>query len=340
MGRHVPPYKGSVADENALTYLDACHKKRPLYRFRKELSDFIVSSICTHPITCESYGSTAASSDIDVTITAKINHVRESLITYIKICKFLRELFHDDPLFTHPATNELMLRSVFHFFDINYYLSNFAIKTDDDAPDDMLSSYIISRAYSGRAKKDIHNQYYYAFVDVMHKILQKEGHTAEEENKDEFYINRYNKFAIMIEHLKAGKTDPDHVVELLSNISTFEDECYHTQGAFFHVVMMMQRKIQFRDIEENKEVFVKMLYASALENLAFAYTHFDIPSKRAKYLTRYMDAYNHIATYTKPDIDPFTVGAVKSSTLIANRLRRYMYLFARDKEHGYVSSNT
>lgn len=316
-----PSYKDVPTD--TLTYLDACNKKRPLYRFRKELSEFIVSAICTHPITCESYGSSAASSDIDVTITARINHVHESLTTYVKICKFLRELFLDDPLFAGS------LRNVFHFFDINYYLSNFAIKKDDNAPDDRLSSYIISRAYSGKARHDINNQYYYAFVDMS----QKQKRDAS--NDDELYINRYNQFSIMIERLKAGETDPSHVIDILSTISTFEDECYHTQGAFFHVVMMMQRKIKFKDIEENKEVFVKMLYASALENLVFAYTHFDIPSKRNKYLIRYMDAYNRLVQYIPKDsisIDPINIGSDIKKTFIANRVQRYMSIFARRKD--------
>jgi hypothetical protein len=323
----LPSDEEDISDR-ALTYLDACNKQRHLYKFRQELNDFIVHKICISPVSCESYGSTKAASDIDVTITTRIEHVKMSLTTYVQICKFLRELFHDDPLFTDPTTKAMRLRSVFHFFDMNYYLSNFAIKRHESLPKDHLSSYVLSRAYHGQSDKNINNQYYYAFVDLLYKVVEAEGH---EEDREQLYINSYNEFSAMIEHLQEGSADADYVIDLLSKISTFEDECYHTQGAFFHVVLMMQRKINFKDIAKNEEIYVKMLYASALENLSFAYTHFDIKSKRDKYILRYNDAYIRIKQLTRPQIAPIISSGIQRKDQLHKMIREYANVFVRER---------
>jgi hypothetical protein len=244
-------------------------------------------------VTCASYGSTKASSDIDVTIDGHIYHIRQGLITYIMIMKFLKEIFGHVELFQN-AKSQYDVKKVLHFFDINFYLSNFAIKHDESLPDNRLSSYHLSTAYSQGV--NVPSQFSYAFNDIMRK--NKEVNEDPDEQEDT-YLNRINKINILLTH--GHDDDSNKIVNNLSIISTFEDECYHTQGAFFHVVMMLQRKIQFIDISENVSTYVNMMYASAYENITLAFTHFDSLSKRTKYVTRYNDAVKRIAQHVSEE---------------------------------------
>lgn len=330
------PKKEFADNKRVLELLNSCQKSRALYRFREALSHHLTSVLCETPIMCKSYGSEDASSDIDVTIIGDNKHLNESLITYVRITKFLTHVFADDPLFTNPSTSRFRLKNVFHFFDINFYLSNFAVKINESDPDDYLSSYILSTAYSTTFNQEINNQYYYAFIEILYKNYQDDGeHDAE---MDDQYINSYLQFTVMAQKAQ-DNSDANQLIDILSKVSTFEDECYHTQGAFFHVVMMMQRKIQFKDIAENRDVFIKMMYASAFENIVFAYTHFDHVSKREKYLYRYRDALRNIELHrdVKQDHIPSVIRPVAVKTVTKNQLnkiiQRYAVHFLRETPH-------
>jgi hypothetical protein len=201
---------------------------------------------------------------------------------------------------------------VFHFFDLNFYLSNFAIKKRPGASDNLLSSYILSTAYGPYIIKDstqIRNQSQYAVSEIFDT---QTGTSMNQDVRDAMYVNNVEKVVALINRLRdsgAVQNVYNMIVDMLSQISLYEDECYHTQGAFFHVVLMMQRKINFIDVHRNSVMFnlyIEMLYTSALENLSFAMTHKKYPAKVAKYVHRVNDALHRIseAAGKKALIDP------------------------------------
>jgi hypothetical protein len=316
----------SDVPKQAQEYVNSCQRTRPLYKFRKELARYITKEVCKNPVTCDSYGSEKASSDIDVTIDGHIWHIRQGLITYIAITKFLEGIFKGVPFF-QDEKGKLSLRKVFHFFDINFYLSNFAIMKHEDLPDNKLSSYFLSTAYT-TSDQDYKNQFYYAFVDIVNKHNEISG------SVEDTYLNKVNTISIMLSNGIGTTSEQNHLIDLLSVISLYEDECYHTQGAFFHVVMMIQRKKVFDDISENKEVFKRMMQASALENLAFAYTHFSVEPKRIKYLMRCNDAIKRLEEtgfYSAQEIviKPIAIEKIKTVTPLFKMIRTYIDQFLR-----------
>lgn len=272
--------------------LEEFKASQPVYIFRQKLSDFLIEHVCTSPVHCVSFGSKKASSDIDVTIDGGIKHILRALYTYIKIRSFINIVFQKDDVFVNQP------HDVFHFFDLNYYLSNFAIKYDDGLPNDLLSSYILSTAYGreyGNDPTKTRNQVFYTIYDIH---IQGKPANPSQIARDELYANNVFNVVSRVKQLHSQESDQqvikNEIIDLLSQISTYEDECYHTQGAFFHVVLMMQRKIEFRDIHEYHDIFVNMLYTSAVENMAFAYTHRDQHKKMVKYITRVNDALHRI----------------------------------------------
>jgi hypothetical protein len=275
---------------------------RELYNYRARFNQLLQNTCAftDEPVNkcsvkCASYGSTEVTSDIDVTITGQCiqsNVIRLEVIRYI-----IEELFEDDPFFG-PSFD---IRNVFLFFDMNFYLSNFAMKKSQSAPDNMLSSYFLTMS-----KEQLH------FIDSLGSSRNASSKTGS--NTQSYY--NYTDIAILVddhlrkyEELMASNTDKtsnsnsnsnsnishtvlaDNIINSISRIATYEDECYVSQGAFFHVVMMMQRKIAFSDIEKHTEVFNYMMVCSMLENLKFAMTH-DVPKSKVKYLTRVIDAAN------------------------------------------------
>ena len=308
----------------AFDSVNQCMKSHPLYRFRQDVATYIATNICQGEVKCESYGSTKASSDIDVTIQSSLEDINNTIVVYIKICKFLEYIFETDSFFAD-------LRQVFTFFEVNFYLSNFAIKHHEKLPNDHLSSYILSTAYEPIVYEGgINNQFYYACIDILYKNYEV---NKSFEAIEDAYINNVEHFRILAKLAREVNSD-NKLIDLLSRISTFEDECYHTQGAFFHVVMMMQRKIKFKDIKEHAEVFANMMYASALENLTFAYTHFAIVSKRNKYIARYKDALKQIMKELDVPLKdlrlPFILeDEVTKVSSIFNILRKHIPKFVR-----------
>ena len=77
-------------------------------------------------------------------------------------------------------------------------------------------------------------------------------------------------------------------IDTISKIAQSQNESYVTQGAFFHVVKMLQEKREFKDRDT---IFDQMMVCSALENLDFAISH---PNSREKYMMRVFDAISKI----------------------------------------------
>ena len=71
-----------------------------------------------------------------------------------------------------------------------------------------------------------------------------------------------------------------------------EDETYHTQGSFFHVVLQLQKKIRMEFTTESDMLF--LLECSLIENLCFAFTRANFRAKSDKYRMRVNDASTRI----------------------------------------------
>jgi hypothetical protein len=252
--------------------------KYGFYEFRKQLAMFLNSlcepiGIITKPLckrknslkvsitNCQSFGSKEDTSDIDVTISGDCMYA--NLIVLKTIQAILRDLFQSSVIF-HDSEG-FQLKRVFQLFDVNFYLSNFAILRDIDAPRDLLSSYYIST--DGPA------QYRHAFSDD----------TESECDYDQTIID-IESILSRLDLDDPRPEDSNKLIDLISKLTKSEDEGYRTQGAFFHVVLMGQRKMNFKDIGPEHDL---LFICSVIENLRFALSH---PSSKAKYLGRVEDA--------------------------------------------------
>lgn len=314
--------------------------KNALFVFRAQLAKFIQIGICEH-VKCKTYGSTKLSSDIDMTI-GNGSDIRLNADTLIHVHNFLSDVFHskeeDLQIFSlgfkktmnvqqyvnfFKHNNSFELKKVFEFFDLNFYLSNFALKNN-------IERYILSDAYG---KDNPLNQFKYAFMEPRYNIHEYKKKIAELEfllllsskiNNEDVIDNHSTIINGKIDQIhitqKRHRHNPDNVqqpttkinvfdgirvetpqllinkiIDLISQISLYEDECYHTQGAFFHIVMMMQRNIKF-DITnptiKSKEVYSNLIKASCMENMFFASTH---PHNVDKYLTRVADGLTRLS---------------------------------------------
>lgn len=277
--------------------------KYGFYEFRKELAAFLTSlcepiGIVTKPLckrknslrvgitSCQSFGSKEDTSDIDVTISGDCMYA--NLIVLKSIQAILRELFHHDTVF-HDE-HGFSLKRVFELFDVNFYLSNFAILRDIDLPKDLLSSYYITT--------DGPSQYRHAFSEDEETSCNYDQTILD----IEAVLTRLDLTAATDSSDASHESDSvqltNRLVDLLSTLTKAEDEGYRTQGAFFHVVLMLQRKMVFKDLSPAHDL---LFYSSLIENLRFALSH---PSSRVKYLTRAADAIRRITTPGVKDMVP------------------------------------
>lgn len=197
-------------------------------------------------------------------------------------------IFKDDVLFQNKGKFKLKL--VHKFFDINFYLSNFELVKDASFGKNNFNRYFISNCYNNNRAKNLINQYYFAFLEFLifeyknKKLKQKPFLYNNKSNK------RYMNMGYKIQNILDTRND-NEVVNLTSSFSIYEEESYHTQGSYFHIVMMLQKKIEF--IIENKNDLINyknILSASIIENLCFAY----IKSKKEKYLSRVKDGLDRL----------------------------------------------
>jgi hypothetical protein len=250
---------------------------KKINNFRKEL-DLLLKKVCnfaieTCKIECISSGSDALTSDIDVTI--KGNCIVENYIHLQVLHDVLRLIFKESEIL--KGTNEKVdIAKIFIFFDINFYLSNFGIKFDNSRDNGNLGSYILSAEHE--------KQITYAIEGV--KV------------KTDDYDKLVYRLALLKQKIgdKPTQEQANEFVDIISQIAGQEDECYVTQGAFFHVVMLLQQGQTFFDDISFDQIWKTMMVCSAIENLKFAKSH---PSSRGKYIIRVYDALYRIKPSVK-----------------------------------------
>jgi len=235
---------------------------------------------------CKSFGSQQATSDIDVTLSGSC--VDKNLIVLGVVYRILKLIvcniaqFHIDTNTSTKVTeiscdNRIDLQKVFKFFDVNFYLSNFEIPL----PSMKIGNTIdFNNIYTTRSKEQINYAFQHSHVDtgVVYKT------TAMELNNllQTLLVGKkgYSLFSGPSTNSSISQDEKDKVINLISKIASFEDECYLTQGAFFHVVLNMQRKKEFNIdtylIAKNYDALATwafMLTCSIIENLKFAMSH-------------------------------------------------------------------
>lgn len=156
---------------------------------------------------------------------------------------------------------------------------------------------------------------YEKIKDIRDRVSDKQDEVNEKsESNKQFSINkelRINKKQITIDKSSLSlakqrtindQENIDELVNKLSELSTYEDESYHTQGSFIHVVQIIQirKKAPSHSVTRKRSStdfaqLIKLLEVSMIENLCFAYNHFDDENKRAKYLFRVVDAIRRIS---------------------------------------------
>ena len=259
---------------------------------------------------CLAFGSQNVDSDIDVTVSSTC-FVTNYLVT-LSIDQFMTKCFEKDIDVLFQGN----LKNVYAFFDINFYITNFAIRTNGDSDvTSNLSDYCISNQFRMSLKLNsdlhrlqeggqvgserdvhIHGQYDYAFHEwvVNHKKIIAEPQIEAD------YV-----YGLMVEvqeittkiqkvnsrHLDNNdiQTDINRAIGIMSSVSMNQVESYHCQGTFFHVVMCMQRNLGFPGTVTylQKTNWQNMLMCSLIENMCYAHIH---SLRSLKYLTRVMDA--------------------------------------------------
>ncbi len=288
------PWRDIMLDNNLLNI----NLKKKLHSLRANLNN-LLNDICVNTVLksstnfkycddndsninkskCFAFGSDKLESDIDVTISG--NCMSANLLILKVIKKTLISIFNEQEIF--KDNGNFHLSNVHRFFDINYYLTDFFIKRDKSMPDNELSSYFITTHKS---------QYRFAFFEYL-----KLHHQDNECNEEIIYDDLSFDIDKLIKSAKRDfKNDifTDKLLEKISSLSLYQDECYHTQGSFFHVVLLMQAKLEYLDINNNLNSKFKyrfLIEQSLIENLCFSITHFH---RKDKYLKRVFDAYNRL----------------------------------------------
>jgi hypothetical protein len=294
-------------------------EQRFIHTYRTKLVNFILKTFC-NPNDCAVYGSTELTSDVDVSIKGLENGT--SLETLMVIKKFLEKQFSKHTVF--HVNGKFSIYEVYRFFDMNFYLTDFEIATSTAYPLEQSGDKCIS-------------QYFYAFTELFHanidvefksykdtykRVLQGEvdkllngntrnaqtmriGIASEIHNR---IIAARTTYEIYIKNADPKKkynftnTESNAVINMISLLSTTEDECYHTQGAYVHVVHYLQKRYTTvsRVVDQFSDVWVQILCASAIENLCYAYTH---SSNRTKYVNRVKEAYTSMQKHiTSPQV--------------------------------------
>lgn len=313
-----------------------------LTEFRKAL-DIFLKEICSTQLEhnkkcsskCISSGSTDITSDIDVTITG--NCLETNFFHLEALRNIFSSIFSSGRFFRDEYDN-FQINRVFYFFDINFYISNFAIKKRPLLPDNRLSSYWVSTSTKqlhvineqgklygidklNTNAEDLYDFYKTTILDLNEFFIQVEerrnaslGIFEPNEFPEVQSYKRQRSSILNVESTfqNALNTNNENaianaIVDAISLVATMEDECYVSQGAFFHVVMMMQRGIKFVDAEEEgtyeHDVLKFMMVCSILENLRFSIHH---PGKsRGKYLIRVLDANLYLDTTLQTKLSSF-----------------------------------
>ena len=306
-------------------------EKSILCKFRKSLVDFIVENICQKSgsnSTCVNFGSEGKDSNVDISIKSEQGNLISNIDTLHRIQLFLLELFKHVCIFYNDNGN-VSLYKIYRFFDMNFYLTDFELG--------FTNNYTIVTTTVQKTTPTLLSQYFYAFYELFQiddnnspftayakmyndiynarlETLQTNSQAAAQyTNMDPTYANIYQSIIDKYNLLKSSNTTAyqtkanDEIIDLVSLLSTFEDECYHTQGAYYHVVHLLQKPdiIQLPS-ECTDETKLNIFCASAIENLCYAYTH---ASKQKKYLGRVNDA---LKAATEIKINPTNSGILNA----------------------------
>jgi hypothetical protein len=178
-----------------------------------------------------------------------------------------------DTFFHHHG--KFKLRLVNDFFDINFYISNFELVKDDKKEIDDFDRYYIS------GSENLANQYYFAIIEIIMKIRKV----------DTQYLRIINE----LDNVVHSNPNPNVIVNYTSALSLYEDGSYHTQGSYFHIVMMIQKKITFKiRTPMDRQIYKNLLSASIIENLCYSYIY---TKKQDKYLSRVKDGLDRLKKY-------------------------------------------
>ncbi len=250
-----------------------------IHNFRGTFMGFITEKACVSndgkcKTSCLSSGSADLTSDVDVTVKGNCMLTNLSLLTAVR--KYLTEYFNFKPFYGDIA-------KISRFFDVNFYLSDFAILKDSNTTDvqkTQLESYYLTNDNKSQIQKILDN------TKPHSKVV----------NNFEEYIGAVETANCALEQLQKDKNNQqlqNNFVNEISNIALFEDECYVSQGAFMHVVYMTQKKLPFHTTltDTTGPIFLDFMICSMLENLNFAISHGG--KSRGKYLMRVFDAENH-----------------------------------------------
>ena len=313
--------------------------KTKLYSFREHLKSYLnmichqqynIPSLFTKncsstPFTksssktsCLSFGSTKLDSDIDITSTGDC--MGQNLIVFKAIQQACLEVF---------SSLHFTLKNIYQLFDINFYLSNFAVLLSPSYPINKFSSYICTTDFYKQYKfalfeynytkytdtnkedisciKDINYEYLALNVDVIKKEI--------------FQLLTTSTTSLKIQQKK------NEYIDTISEISGYEDQCYHTQGSFFHVVLMNQRNIEFEIDADEIEIAAHMFMCSCIENLCFARLHFD---RKEKYIKRVTDALYRLDKILDNIIHLFHINKNSSIQVILQFLKCFISLNTRD----------
>uniref|UniRef100_A0A6C0LDR3 Uncharacterized protein n=1 Tax=viral metagenome TaxID=1070528 RepID=A0A6C0LDR3_9ZZZZ len=260
---------------------------RKLYRFREYLKNFIMKScnLCDNDICtiCNAVGSTKLTSDIDISINTEI-HFSISIKRLLVLRNALRVIFEHDNHFHHRG--KFILRLVNEFFDINFYLSNFELTKDATKKIGDFDRYFISDCYRNNCKNVV-NQYYFASLEFNHPKIRR---------LDSQYLKISNELDELLHtDTDTKKINANAIINVTSVLSLYEDGSYHTQGSYFHIVMMNQKKIKFNiRTERDKQIYKNLLSASIIENLCYSWIY---KKKRDKYLSRVKDGLDKLQQY-------------------------------------------
>ena len=279
------------------------HVKENLFAFRMEL-DGMLKNTCkrVQPATCTSFGSTDLTSDIDVTISGANIMVPKD--AFIVVVDTLRRLFLGSGFGSICHVND--------FFDYNLYLSDFGMLQHSKNPDE-IRSYYVSDDYDRNSPT---SQYQYAFgvgrdgarehrstwaspiKDAQSAVLgcAEQMKFRPKRARDCSHPATNLRYLDLLDRL-SSELQSDHktdnvVVDLISKISLYEDECYHASGTFIHVVVMIQRNKLKHLVDqiqtEDRDRYINMFKASYVENMLFATHH---PASWQKYILRANSAF-------------------------------------------------
>lgn len=248
--------------------------------FRGTFMKFITKTACVSndgscETSCLSSGSDDLSSDVDVTVKGNCMMTNLYLLTAIR--RYLTEYFYFTPFNRNIA-------KISKFFDVNFYLSDFAILKNSNTSDEQktkLESYYLTNDQQSQIEKILKNT---------------TSHPKVVDNFNDYVkvVENANRHLEILQKNQDNQQLQNNFVNEISNIALYEDECYVSQGAFMHVVYMTQKKFPFHKTlneTKTKPIFLNFMICSILENLNFAISHGG--KSRGKYLMRVFDAEYH-----------------------------------------------